>query len=309
MTTDERLQEYASSRGLALRVDRTQSLIRGVKILGLESRNGRSYMPEALAAAAALYEGAKVNVNHPRAAAAAPRDYQDRLGSICGVSFRSGEGLFADLHYNPKHALAEQLAWDAEHAPEHVGFSHNVEARTAQREGRTVVEAILTVQSVDLVADPATTSGLFEAAAATPAGQPTRDPDQVQEDATVALDEVTRLEQTVVQLRQAARRRERLDEAAACLRQRGLPSLDDTSSLAHTLLDEDFRAELAAAESRQAVVKLVEQREQLIAAAATWHEQRRQSTRPTSREQRLVDAPLLEAADARQFVDCISRVR
>jgi hypothetical protein len=284
-------------------------LIRGVKILGLESRNGRSYMPEALAAAAALYEGAKVNVNHPRSAAAAPRDYQDRLGSIRGVSFRSGEGLFADLHYNPKHALAEQLAWDAEHAPEHVGFSHNVEARTTQREGRTVVEAILAVQSVDLVADPATTSGLFESAADTPAIQPARETAPVHEDAAVALDEVTRLEQTVEQLRQAARRRERLDEAAACLRQRGLPGLDDPSPLAQALLDEDFRAELAAAESRQAVERNIEHREQLISAAAVWHERRRGGTRPTSREQRLVDAPLLEAADARQFVDCISRPR
>ena len=44
-----------------------------------------------------------------------------------------GEGLFADFHFNPKHALAEQLLWDAEHAPENVGFSHNVEARTARR--------------------------------------------------------------------------------------------------------------------------------------------------------------------------------
>ena len=41
-------------------------VIRGVKILGLESRNGRSYLPEALAQAAALYEDAKVNVNHPK---------------------------------------------------------------------------------------------------------------------------------------------------------------------------------------------------------------------------------------------------
>lgn len=309
MTTDEWLQEYASSRGLTLRVDRTQSLIRGVKILGLESRNGRSYIPEALAAAAALYEGAKVNVNHPRAAASAPRDYQDRLGAIRGVSFRAGEGLFADLHYNPKHALAEQLAWDAEHAPEHVGLSHNVEARTAQREGRTVVEAILAVQSVDLVADPATTSGLFESTADTPALQAPSEAATVQEEASVALDEVTRLEQTVEQLRQAARRRERLDEAAECLRQHGLPSLDDPGPLAHRLLDEDFRAELAAAESRQTVVKLIEQREQLIDAAAAWQDQRRHATRPTSREQRLVDAPLLEAADARQFVDCISRLR
>ena len=49
-----------------------------------------------------------------------------------------GEGLFADFHFNPKHALAEQLLWDAEHAPENVGFSHNVEARVrAPRRARS----------------------------------------------------------------------------------------------------------------------------------------------------------------------------
>ena len=57
------------------------------------------------------------------------------------------------------------MLWDAEHAPENVGFSHNVEARTARRGEEVVVEAITRVQSVDLVADPATTRGLFEAAA------------------------------------------------------------------------------------------------------------------------------------------------
>ena len=44
--------------------------------------------------------------------------------------------------------------WDAEHAPENVGFSHNVEARVGRRGERVVVEAITRVQSVDLVADP-----------------------------------------------------------------------------------------------------------------------------------------------------------
>ena len=71
-------------------------------------------------------------------------------------------GLFADFHFNPKHALTEQLLWDAEHAPENVGFSHNVQARTSRRGEEVVVEAILSVESVDLVADPATTRGLFE---------------------------------------------------------------------------------------------------------------------------------------------------
>jgi hypothetical protein len=143
-------------------VDRAAAVIRGVKVLGLDSQNGRSYLPAALAAAVPLYEGAKVNVNHAKGHPTAPRDYQDRIGRLRGVHARAGAGLFGDLHLNPRHALAEQLLWDAAHAPENVGFSHNVQARTAQREGRTVVESIVAVHSVDLVADPATTRGLFE---------------------------------------------------------------------------------------------------------------------------------------------------
>ncbi len=70
--------------------------------------------------------------------------------------------MFGDLHFNPKHALSEQLIWDAEHAPQNVGMSHNVLARTSRSGNDTVVEAITKVRSIDLVADPATTAGLFE---------------------------------------------------------------------------------------------------------------------------------------------------
>jgi hypothetical protein len=158
----EPLQEFVDSRGLALRVDREHGVLRGVKLIGLESRNGRRYQETALADAAALYEEIKVNVNHPAGGPLAPRDYRDRLGVIRNVEFRAGEGLFGDLHFNPKHALAEQLLWDAQHNPRNVGFSHNVLAKL-QREGASVVvEAITKVQSVDLVADPAATEGLFE---------------------------------------------------------------------------------------------------------------------------------------------------
>jgi len=158
----ETLQEFFDSRGVAVRVDRQAGVIRGVKILGLQSHNGRSYLPEALVRAAGLYEEAKVNVNHPKGNPGGPRDYQDRIGVIRNVAVRAGEGLFADFHFNPKHALAEQLVWDAEHAPENVGFSHNVQAQTRRQGDRLVVEAITKVQGVDLVADPATTRGLFE---------------------------------------------------------------------------------------------------------------------------------------------------
>jgi hypothetical protein len=145
------------------RLDRANGIIRGVKILGSVSRNGRRYTSGAMRKAIALYEGSQVNVNHPKGSPATPRDYQDRLGRLRNVVERNG-ALFADLYYNPKHAIGPQLEWDVEHAPQNVGMSHNVDARTSRQNGDVVVEEILRVHSVDLVADPATTTGLFESA-------------------------------------------------------------------------------------------------------------------------------------------------
>lgn len=165
--TIEPLIEYASSRGMSPRVDRRNGRIFGVKVLGLESRNGRTYRPEAIAAAAPLYENVKVNVNHPKTPPHEARDYQDRLGCLRNVR-ATADGLFGDLYFNPHHPLADQLAWDAEHAPENVGLSHNVQARTRRQGDQVIVEAIECVNSVDLVADPATTRGLYESAPAYP---------------------------------------------------------------------------------------------------------------------------------------------
>jgi hypothetical protein len=60
------------------------------------------------------------------------------------------------------------MLWDAEKAPENFGFSHNVEAVVRLENGAQIVDKIVRVRSVDLVADPATTSGLFESERATP---------------------------------------------------------------------------------------------------------------------------------------------
>lgn len=155
--------EYLGWGDQTMKVDAQAGVIHGVKVLGLSSRNGRRYSEQALRQAVPLYEGARVNVNHPKGSATAPRDYRDRLGFLREVRYQDGEGLFADLHFNPKHDLAERLIWDAEHAPQNVGLSHNVLARIEQRGQTPVVTEIHRVLSVDLVADPATTSGLFEA--------------------------------------------------------------------------------------------------------------------------------------------------
>ena len=183
-----RLLEYATSRGATLRVDRQQAVICGVKILGTESLNGRRYEPAALASAKSLYEGKPVNVDHVDGQR---RSYRDRIGRLVRVELRS-DGLYGDLQVNPKHPLAEQLFWDAEHAPENVGLSHDAQGRTKSVAGRVIVESITAVRSVDLVAEPATTKSLFEgvdssvgatldpasSAQAAVGGQPAAEPDE-----------------------------------------------------------------------------------------------------------------------------------
>ncbi|MDO4557472.1 MAG: hypothetical protein Q4C47_00705 [Planctomycetia bacterium] len=158
----ETIHEYTDSRSQSLRIDRASGILHGVRILGYHSRNGRRYSETCLKESIPLYESAKVNVNHAAQSDHSGRDYRDRIGSLHRVIFRPGEGLYADFHYNPKHPLTEQLLWDAEHAPANVGFSHHVEAETTQESNEVVVRSIRRVISVDLVADPATTNGLFE---------------------------------------------------------------------------------------------------------------------------------------------------
>jgi hypothetical protein len=161
----ETIREFTDSRGIELAIDRETGVIAGVKLLGLTSTNGRTYLKEAVARAIGLYENAKVNVDHAVGRQPdAPRSYSDRIGVIRNVRIEPGDGgLRGDLYANPKHQLFEQLAWDAANSPQSVGFSHNIQAMTRrERGGKIVVEEITRVQSVDLVADPATTRGLFE---------------------------------------------------------------------------------------------------------------------------------------------------
>lgn len=163
---NENVLEFFDFSSPQRKIDKENGVVSGVKILGVKSRNNRVYPLETLRDAAPLYENAKVNVNHPDGSPNESRKYQDRVGSIKNVTLQEN-GLYGDFHFNPKHPLAEQMLWDAEKAPENFGFSHNVEAVVRLENGAQVVDKIVRVRSVDLVADPATTSGLFESERAT----------------------------------------------------------------------------------------------------------------------------------------------
>ncbi|MBR4976848.1 MAG: hypothetical protein IKY61_07300 [Thermoguttaceae bacterium] len=165
---NENVLEFFDFSSPQRKIDKENGVVSGVKILGVKSRNNRVYPLETLRDAAPLYENAKVNVNHPDGSPNESRKYQDRVGSIKNVTLQEN-GLYGDFHFNPKHPLAEQMLWDAEKAPENFGFSHNVEAVVRLENGAQVVDKIVRVRSVDLVADPATTSGLFESQSLTDA--------------------------------------------------------------------------------------------------------------------------------------------
>jgi hypothetical protein len=137
-------------------------VLSGVTVLGLTSRNGRYYTPEAAEAALVLYENVAVFVDHPDDPLGR-RSVRDRFGRLVNVHME-GKRVKADLHYNPEHPFAATLEWFAENDPGAVGLSHNCEAEGDESyDGTFVVTRIVEVRSVDLVAEPATTHGLFEA--------------------------------------------------------------------------------------------------------------------------------------------------
>lgn len=148
----------------ALRIDRQERVIRDVKILGRQSRNGRIYSDRAMAEAAALYEDCDVNIDHPaEGEAALSRKLADGFGVLRNVRVE-GEAVFGDLLYFDEHPLAALVLERAERAPSGFGLSHNATGRLTHKGGQTVVESIERVLSVDLVRHPATSSGLFESA-------------------------------------------------------------------------------------------------------------------------------------------------
>ncbi|KKN29892.1 hypothetical protein LCGC14_0839700, partial [marine sediment metagenome] len=255
----------------------------------------------------------------PKGNPTGPRDYRDRIGAIRSVTVRPGEGLFADFHFNPKHALAEQLAWDAQHAPQNVGFSHNVQAQTARRGREVDVEALTKVQSVDLVADPATTRGLFESEArhddTPPAGKPTsklcvddlrREHAELVE--SLCREQTARIEQLQAEIerltaRETAHQKQRLIRQV--LREFHLPDPDAADGRDQSIVSERFLQSLLAAENEGAIRELVEERAALVRGLRGVDLSRTSNDgKPSSRDQHSLEE--FGSDDTKAFVDAIT---
>lgn len=180
----------------ALRVDRESGVIFGVKCLGRESRNGRTYLDTALEDARGFYEGADVNVDHP-VGDEINRRMADGFGVLRNARLHES-GVFADLHYLKSHPLAEPIAERAEKFPQNFGMSHVARGSIGENAaGDVVVEAIHEVVSVDIVNKPATNAGLFESQNGGRKSMPTKK----QEERTVRqVLEANRKDQTAAKL-------------------------------------------------------------------------------------------------------------
>lgn len=155
----KRLTERTSAPFTGCRVNREAGTITGVLICGTQSANGRDYPAEVLRRDHAMYEGRPVNCDHGREATV-----DRRLGWFSGVAPGDDGRPRGTLNLLKSHPVYERVMEAAEKNPALFGLSHVAMCETRRsREGREIVEAIKSVESIDLVADPATTKSLFEA--------------------------------------------------------------------------------------------------------------------------------------------------
>lgn len=157
-------EQHAGAFTKPLRVDREKGVVYGVKVLGWTSANRREYLKEAAikAVRAGLYENVKVYIDH-RTKPNEQRSARDLFGKLCNATVEA-DGVYADLWYNRKNKMAEDVAEDAERGLGLYGLSHDAEAGDydVRPDGVQVIKEISVVNSVDIVADAATVSSLSE---------------------------------------------------------------------------------------------------------------------------------------------------
>ncbi len=154
--------------GDAPRVDKEAGIIHGVRILGKESKNGRTYSDSAMRDAARLYEGRKVNVDHP-GEKQQERGFTEGIGELRNIR-TEGDAIIGDLHYAKSHRDAPLVVEYAERFPKQFGLSHHADGRVSRKGGKVMVESVEVVHSVDIVGSPATNRGLFESVGKTEEG-------------------------------------------------------------------------------------------------------------------------------------------
>lgn len=143
--------------------DEANMIIRGHKILGIESKNNRRYPIDVQKESTGVFEGAKAYLNHPKTRdASEARDVRDLIGQHRNIRVEAS-GTHSDLHLLDNPTVRDYVLPFVKTAPHLVGASVVVKALMKQNDdGIPEATKILACRSVDLVAEPATTNGLYE---------------------------------------------------------------------------------------------------------------------------------------------------
>jgi hypothetical protein len=145
--------------------DSENGVVKNVQMLGPVSKNGRRYSESVMKESTPLFEGIKAYINHqPSKEMGEARKIEDMIGHYKNVSVKNGH-MKGDLHLiKDKKVVKEHVIpiIEDKHGPNLVGNS--IVARGQMKkadDGIYDVEKIVAARSVDLVSEPATTSGLF----------------------------------------------------------------------------------------------------------------------------------------------------
>lgn len=139
-------------------LDRESGVVKGVAVCGFVSANGRDYPRPVLERDHSKYENAQVYIDH----ADGERKVREWFGTLKNVRLRADGKPVADLHYPKTGGFTAEFEERAQRFPGSFGLSHVAVCDTKRINGREVIEAIRRVESVDLVARPATNKSLFE---------------------------------------------------------------------------------------------------------------------------------------------------
>lgn len=142
--------------------NRENYTIDNVVLLGSDSKNQRVYTEGCMSRAVGMYEGVKAFVNHPSSEEekTGRRDVRNLAGQF--VNPRLTDGKIRANFKGLKNESGKLFVEIAESMPSIAGMSHNAIGAWRSEDGKQIVEDIKRVISVDLVADPATTKGMFE---------------------------------------------------------------------------------------------------------------------------------------------------
>ena len=164
MASTRTITAYESAVGEGFRLEPSDGTgpgyARGIAVCGRSSLNGRDYPDDVRDRDKAVYENAQVYIDHM----VGERKVREWFGELQNVRTRvSDRKTIADHHYPKQSNFTLEYEERAEKFPRSLGFSHVAVCEMGRgKGGREVVEGIKRVESVDLVARPATNTGIHE---------------------------------------------------------------------------------------------------------------------------------------------------